>query len=601
MAGRIPEQIINEVLDRNDIVEVISGYIPLKKAGANYKALCPFHHEKTPSFMVHPAKQIFHCFGCGVGGNVFHFIMKHERLEFPEAVRQLAGRVGVVIPETGNAAREDSSLTAQVFRANEIAGKYFRESLFHPQKGTAGRTYLERRGIKPETISEFGLGYAPDFWSGLIDFARGQGIDEPALLRAGLVIPREGKSGNYDRFRGRLMFPILDLKRRIVGFGGRMLADGTPKYINSPETVVYTKGKCLYGLENARDAIRQQDAVAIVEGYFDLITCFQEGIKNVVASSGTALTPDHARVIRRFTRNVVLIYDADQAGEQATLRGLDLLLEEELQVQIVGLPTGFDPDSFVRRQGAEALNRMIREAQSLFDYKLQLLLKKFGTRKVENKIGIIQEMLPTITRVKNAVLASSYVRQLAERLDVREEAVRAELKKVKGERRVYAAAVPETAGEKEGTARGAEVILLRLMLAGPGMIGRVRERLRPEDFQDRRLRAVVEQLFELPVAGKEPEVETLFNLLPDEAARGKLAEVVMAVPLPPDRETALADCLAWIETDSLKRRLKELSESIENAQEKDDLVRLQDLSREYTELIRNRTRPAGTKLTGKKD
>ncbi|MCX5715812.1 MAG: DNA primase, partial [Candidatus Omnitrophica bacterium] len=421
MAG-IPDNVIDQIQDRIDIVEVIGSYLPLKKAGRNYRGLCPFHHEKTPSFMVSQDKQIFHCFGCGEGGNVFNFLMKYERLEFPEAVRMLAQKAGVVIPERLSAeSKAQSSLSSKLYAANEMASAYFQNVLRQDSLGKKAYAYLLGRGLNDETIKMFRLGFASSSWDDLINYAKQKGTSADILEKSGLAIAKEN-GGYYDRFKERIMFTIFDPKSRILGFGGRVFlppeadqpsadkANNSPKYMNSPETSIYNKGRNLYGLNFTWKFIRDEDEAVIVEGYLDLIVPFQHGIKNMVSSLGTSLTEDQIRLIGRYTKNTVIIFDPDKAGELATLRSLDLLLQEDLSVKVVRLPEGFDPDSFISRYGAQEFKNRIKTGQSLFDYKMSVLLSKYDKSRLEDKAKITGEMLPTIARVQNAVLQSGYIK-----------------------------------------------------------------------------------------------------------------------------------------------------------------------------------------------
>ena len=448
MAGLIPENILEDILSRVDIVEVISGYMPLKRAGRNFKALCPFHREKTPSFMVSPDRQIYHCFGCGESGNAFGFLMQYERLEFPEAVETLAKKCGVTLPESKLLDAQTVSLSTQLYKINELATLFY-EHLLNSEGGLSAKNYLIKRGIKAETIKLFKLGFAADRWDGLMNHLRAKNISLTLLEKAGLILTKEG-GGYYDRFRNRIIFPIFDIKSRTLGFGARVLpapsealssskgkaeGDNTlPKYINSPETPIYIKGRNLYGLNLARDAIRENDYVVVVEGYLDFMMPYQEGLKNIVASLGTALTNEQARLTKRYTHNVVMVYDADDAGELATLRTLDIFIEEGMEVKVVTLPEGFDPDLFVRKNGISAFKEKIEQAQNLFDYKLGILKSRYNPKDIHGKVKITQEMLSTIHKFKNAVLKSEYIKKLAQDLNLEEEPLLQELKKIKEEK-----------------------------------------------------------------------------------------------------------------------------------------------------------------------
>ena len=324
---RIPEDILQRIRDATDIVDLISEHVQLVKKGRNYSGLCPFHDEKTPSFSVDPDRQFYHCFGCGVGGNVFKFIQEIDRVTFVEAVKFLAERTGIALPERSGPSREEDAAADELYRANDLAQKYFHHLLLNDDVGTSARTYLQTRRLSGDTIERFGLGYAPPEWDALLKVAGRRGLSPQILERAGLALPRSTGSGHYDRFRDRIAFPIANLSNRTIAFGARALQpDQEPKYLNSPETSIYHKGRVLYGLSETRDVIRRQDAVLVVEGYMDLISLAQIGIQHVVATSGTALTEDHCRLLARFARQVVLLFDGDAAGSTAAMRALEVLL-----------------------------------------------------------------------------------------------------------------------------------------------------------------------------------------------------------------------------------------------------------------------------------
>jgi DNA primase len=419
MAG-IPENIIDQVRERTDIVEVISRYIPLKRSGRNFKAPCPFHHEKTPSFMVSPVKQIYHCFGCGAGGNVFSFLMKHERMEFPEAVRELAKKAGVTVPEFTKQDKARDSLTEKLYSINNTALSFYSSQLLSEKHSAAARQYIADRRLSARTAEDFKLGYAPRSWTGLLDYLKKSGFSEPALERCGLIL--KGKEGRfYDRFRDRIIFPISDMKGKVRGFGSRVLDNkNQPKYMNSPETPVYNKGSHLYGLNLTWQHIRDENTAIVVEGYLDLITPYQYGVRNIVASLGTALTLDQVRLLKRYAERIILLFDADAAGQGAALRSLDMLVEEEMKVSVAQLEKGSDPDSFVNKYGAEAFKGEIDKAQDIFDFKINALLAMHEHKSLDGKAKIADEMLPLISRVKNGIIQAGYLKRLAEILSIEE-------------------------------------------------------------------------------------------------------------------------------------------------------------------------------------
>ncbi|MEK6727254.1 MAG: DNA primase [Candidatus Omnitrophota bacterium] len=587
MTGRIPDNLIEDILSRVDIVEVVSGYLPLKRAGRNFKANCPFHHEKTPSFMVSPDRQIYHCFGCGESGNAFKFLMRYERMEFPEAVETLAKKTGVVLPQLKDEDHKTISLGTQLYKINELSASFYADNLDSPE-GARAKDYLLKRGLKPQTLKLFKLGVASDKWDGLINYLRTKNIPLSLLEKAGLIVPKES-GGYYDRFRNRIIFPIFDIKSRPVGFGARVMDKSLPKYVNSPETPIYTKGKNLYGLHLAKEGIRDTDSVIVVEGYIDFIIPYQEGIRNVVASQGTALTLEQVRLLKRYTHNVVMVYDGDAAGELATLRSLDIFIEEDMNVMVVPLDEGFDPDSYVRKNGIEKFREKIGQAQNLFDYKLDILRSRYNPRQIEGKASIASAILETIDKFKNAVLKSEYIKRLAQVLDIREESLLQELKKVKQDRPYEA--LENLARKKGQNISPTESLLIKLMLEETELINRIRQSLEPSDFQDARISRIVSIMFDLVEEGKNIVPSVLMNdFFKDEEIAQVLCESMF---LPVDssmehKERIVDDCVQRIKSERLKLRKMHLHQQINEAQTVGDENQLQRLIKEFDSLIKNR-------------
>lgn len=582
----IPENTIEEILSRIDIVELISGYIPLKRAGRSYRALCPFHSEKTPSFMVNPERQIFHCFGCSAGGNVLGFVMQYERLEFPEAVELLAKKAGVPLPKDAYGAHssENQSILTQLYKINQLAVELYFEQLYSAQ-GEAALKYLSKRAVTKDTMQKFKLGFALDRWDGLLNYLRGKGIPLGLIEKAGLIIPKDN-GGYYDRFRNRLIVPIIDNRNRVLGFGARVLDDGLPKYVNSPETPVYSKGKILFGLNAAYEAIRANDSAIIVEGYLDLITPYQAGFKNIVASCGTALTLEQLRLIKRYTHNVVMVYDSDNAGMLATVRSLDLLIEEGLNAQVAGLPEGYDPDGYVRRLGPDKFRELLKGAKDIFDYKMEILKSKYSRVTIANKANIASEMLPTISKFSNMVLKSAYLKKLAEALKVDESSLWSELKKVRNASGAQRAPSLLRARMQPLLASSAtERLLVKLMLEETECIAHLREKISPADFQDRSLAQIVSRMFELFCAGKKIDAKCLVNQCADPQAAQIICEL-LASDHPPaaDRTRMLDDCLRRMKEDLRKLKQQELCEQMKLAQVRKDEFRLRELLAEFQYL-----------------
>lgn len=420
MGGLIPEEFIESVRLATDIVQLVSEYVRLEKRGKNYVGSCPFHQERDPSFTVSSSKQIFYCFGCGAGGNVFKFLMLCENLTFPEAVHRLAARAGIPLPVfTGHTVQFRTQLQERAWEVNCMARDFYRHYLnHHPEAGPA-RSYLERRGLSRETQEIFELGFAPPGWGSLLHFLTTRNCSKEEVVNLGLAVTGD-RGRPYDRFRNRLIFPICNPQGRVIGFGGRVLDDDSqPKYLNTPETIVFNKGQVLYGLHLARPAIREEGFAIIMEGYMDVITAHQYGIRNAVASLGTSLTVEQGKLLLRYTKDVVIAYDADAAGVAATLRGLDLLQNLGCRVKVVTVPEGKDPDEYIRQHGKEKWQRLVERAESLLDYKLRRAIEKGDTTP-----AILAQVLPNLASMPGELEREEGIKQVAARLSLSWEGVR---------------------------------------------------------------------------------------------------------------------------------------------------------------------------------
>jgi DNA primase len=416
---RFDDSKIEEIKSRVDIVELVSEYVTLKKAGRNYSGLCPFHQEKTPSFTVNREKQIFYCFGCGQGGNAITFLMKIANKTFPEAIKDLAEKTGVILPLRliGNEGREKDTLREGISSLNLRAAQQFARNLYS-SAGKVARDYLQNRGITEETVKQFRLGYAPDTWRSLTDFINGGGASLKLAEQAGLIIA--GKEGSYyDRFRGRLIFPIENVFGEIVAFGGRILEKGEPKYLNSPESPVYIKGRNLYGLQKTKEEIRKKRFALIVEGYFDLISLWNAGIGNVVATLGTALTRDHLELLRRYTVEVVALFDPDEAGRKALDRSLELFLGMSMRAKALVLPGGLDPDDYVKKFGKDKLEELIADAQPLSDYYIENVLG--GGKTFEEKREKIKTAIEFLSKINDKKEKDLFIKRIAEKTGLDQE------------------------------------------------------------------------------------------------------------------------------------------------------------------------------------
>lgn len=428
---KIPRGFSEELRNQADILKIVGDYVSLKKKGNNYWACCPFHNEKTPSFSVNPSKGLFKCFGCGKGGDAVTFVMEIEGAPFPEAVKTVAEKCGIAVPVVADDQRdyeERDRQRADLLQLNAWATEFFEQNLTETAEGRRGLAYLEGRGITEATRQQFRLGYGPNSWDAMSSFLRSRGASTTQIERSGLVTLKEA-GGFYDRFRGRLMFPICDTQGRPVAFGGRIIGEGEPKYLNSPETAVYTKGQHLFGLGYSRDSIRNKDFAILVEGYLDFLIPFQEGVRNLVASLGTALTENQVRLLGRYTRKIVVNFDPDSAGVAATKRSLELLLGEGFKVNVLTLPDNLDPDEFIRARGADGYLRLLKNSQPFLDYIVEQAVGANDQKSPSGKVETINAILPYIKLVKDKMELQQYIPLIAEKLKIDHEVVFKEFRK----------------------------------------------------------------------------------------------------------------------------------------------------------------------------
>lgn len=499
----IPDDMVEEVRAAADIVDVIGEFVQLKKAGREYKANCPFHEERTPSFYVVPAKGFYKCFGCGKSGDVFSFVMERQGLDFVEAVKHVAGRAGVQVREVKRS-QEEEDPNRPLYEINGFARDWFRRQLEDATVGAAAREYLEGRGISADVCERYGLGFAPDEWRALRDAAAKHGLEEELMLEVGLLGSSERSREPYDRFRGRIMFTIESRSGRVIAFGGRILEGDTkdaPKYLNSPETPIYHKGSNLYGLSWARHSIRREESALVVEGYMDVVSLAAHGFENVVAPLGTALTPEQAKLLSRYTKRVLLLFDSDAAGLRATFKAGDTLLEVGLHPAVVTLPPGEDPDTLVRSEGREGLEQYLDQAVDVLDRKLQILDEKDYFSSIERTRSAVDRLLPTIRAASDPALRDIYVAKVADRTGVRRETLEAEMKRAASgsapTRVATPPSVPRIAAHRVPKL-GAERILLLLMTKNPDFVERAGEHVGAGDFVDVAYRTIFQALLDDP-------------------------------------------------------------------------------------------------------
>jgi len=603
--GRRPHNLaytLDDVRERTDLVAVVSRYVSLRRAGRRLVGLCPFHQEKTPSFSVDPEKQLWHCFGCSEGGNVFQFLMKVENLPFAEAAERLAREAGIELESRRQGAQRTSEQDL-LARINLEAAGFFRRSL-QGEPGAAARAYLAERGLPQQVVDEFGLGYSLPAWDSLFSYLRSTGYPAGAIVRAGLCVPRPRGEGCYDRFRGRLMFPILDHDDRVVGFGGRLLPGADTanrqeaKYLNSPETPLFSKGKMLYGLNLARKEMARAGRAIIVEGYLDLITCHQFGFPETVATLGTALTEDHLRVLRRYTNRVYTAFDADSAGLAATLRSRELFEQAGLEARVLVMPAGHDPDTLLRAQGREALQQALAAAPDVVAYQLELIARGF-TGESGSEARVAKEAVPVLASVRNAVARDAYVAHLADilaqgsgsRARALEQALREELRKAarapRNLRRVAWAPAPESAPAPPKRGPVAERVVLAAMLQGEHWRASAAEKLGEQHF----VHALHRELFRALVAGngKADQVtgDPRFAALAADLG-AQYGEIV-------DEDGTFTGAVERLEEARLRRRVQELDRQISAQRENETNA---DLLREYLNTRKLLSQLTGRRSTG---
>lgn len=571
---------VEEIKNRLDIVEVIGSYIKLQKAGQNYRALCPFHSEKRPSFFVSPTRQIWHCFGgCGIGGDVFKFVMQIEGVEFGDALRILAQKAGVELK------RQDPKIKSErkkLYEICELATKFFEKQLAESKTGHTVKEYLLGRKITEDSLRKWRVGYAPDVWQGLSDFLDGRGYKKEEIEKAGLALTSD-KGSFYDRFRGRIIFPIFDLNSQVIGFGGRVFgeqreAKEIAKYVNTPQTILYDKSSVLYGLNNSKLGIRQKDACLLVEGYVDVIMAFQAGFENVVATSGTALTSFQLKILKRYSDNLLTAFDMDVAGDMATKRGIDLAQNQGFNVKVVTLPAGLDPADLVAKDPQD-LEKRVKEAKSILDFYFDTTFSQFDKETPEGKESISKILLPVIKRIPNKIIQSHWTGELANKLGAKESDVETEMQKVRIERPMFL----EEEKPKEVIALRSRKDLLEerlatLIIKCPGN----KECMTQEQISGC-ASPVKEILFKLKegVELEKEQDEKLIDCFNRLALAAEVEEIEEKDVLP-----EINNCLKALQSLDIKGRLTEISQAIKKAEQSNDAETLKKLVQDFYQLAK---------------
>lgn len=577
-----PDELVEEVRAKNDIVDVISDYVRLQKKGSSYFGLCPFHNEKSPSFSVSRTKQMYYCFGCGAGGNVFTFIMEYENYSFLEALKFLADRAGVELPEQeySREARQRADLKAILLEINKAAANYFYVQL-KSQRGVQPLAYLKSRELSDETITAFGLGYSNKYSNDLYQYLKSKGYRDEHISQAGLISIDE-KQGAYDKFWNRVMFPIMDVNNRVIGFGGRVMGDGKPKYLNSPETIIFDKSRNLYGLNRAR--ISRKPYFLICEGYMDVISLHQAGFTNAIASLGTALTPGHASLIKRYVNEVYLTYDSDEAGTKAALRAVPILRDVGIMAKIIRMDPYKDPDEFIKNLGAEAFEERISKARNGFMFSLEILERNYDMASPEGKTEFMKETARRLTEFEEEIERNNYIEAVASAYHVGH----GDLRKLVSKMAIQTGLAkpvnrPKSTQsrdkEKEDGIRKSQKILLTWMTSDEEVFRQICKIIKPEDFEKGLYRKVAELLY-AQYENKEPNPAAIMNHFTDEEEHREVASLfhtrIQELSTIKEQEKALSETVLRVKKHSVEEAMKKL--------EPTDIAGLQRLMEEKRKL-----------------
>ncbi|MGD9279697.1 MAG: DNA primase [Desulfobacterales bacterium] len=593
MAIFIPEDKILEIKNAADIVDLVSEVVHLKKAGKNFVGLCPFHTEKTPSFTVSPEKQIFYCFGCGAGGNIFSFLMKNDGLTFPEAARSLARRYGIDIPRRSLTPEQKKRMGEResLLKINQQAMDFFSRALRRGTSGQAAMAYLNDRGLSSEIIDRFNIGYAPRGWDNLLKFFSKKGVSLIRVERSGLILPKKDGRGYYDRFRDRIIFPIIDVNHSVIGFGGRVLDDTLPKYLNSPETAVYNKSRSLYGLHLSKDKCRQSQTVYIVEGYLDLLTLHQHGIENAVATLGTALTAEHVRMLSRYVPRMILVYDSDEAGIRSALRCIDIFWkehvdfsrgdvfsEEKADTHILVLPDGHDPDSFLREKGTGPFENAASHAPGIISFLLEQSIGMHGLS-TEGKIRVVADLQGPLSAINDNVARTLYIKQLAERIGLEENVI---LEKVRADSSLREKNdIGRQTNIADQNASRLEQQVIAMMLQFPAILPEIKNYSVIEFIENRDLQAIGKTILERGISSVE-QISELLSLI-DNPEQQRLISALSLVEESWDESGCMKLIIQFVKKGQ-RRRDRQILDRIKAAEKENDQETLIRLLKEKQKL-----------------
>lgn len=577
----IDPAIIEEIRNKADIVSIISEYVPIKKRGKNYLGLCPFHSEKKPSFTVSPEKQLFHCFGCGEGGNIFAFLMKIENIDFVEAVEILGGKLGIEVKGGERLSKKERSEREKIYEVVRMATTFFQKNL--PDK--KAEEYLKQRNINLETAKAFMMGYALDNWDSLSKYLVGRGVHPSLIEKAGLTLKRDKDEGFYDRFRGRLIFPICNLRGAPVGFGGRVLGEDEPKYLNSPDSPIYSKGEILYGLNLSKEEIKKNKKAIIVEGYMDLITSFQSGTRAAVATLGTALTLNQAKLLQRFAKEVILAFDCDSAGGTATERSVELLRSLGLNVKVAELAEGKDPDEYIRIKGNAAFENTIKNAIPWMEYKIKRIAARYNVAEIEGRAAAIREVASILSREKDSIIQKEYINMAASLLKTDKDTISSEVKRLS----YYKGASIRNRGLQRVTEKPtskliqAEKCLVKLALENEDALASLKKNLSPDEFTEGRLKEIVKSI----ISGESSSLKTLPHKVLEtisEESKKILSRILLEDGPSEAKEKILSDCINTIKECRMKRELDNLRSEIQEEEKAGHLDKVKSLHKEFVDL-----------------
>ncbi len=571
----IPKEKVEEIREKSDIVAIISEYLPIKKRGKNYLALCPFHSEKTASFTVSQDKQLFHCFGCGEGGNVFAFIMKMEKMDFPEAVGFLAEKIGIEVEKSkGNAALK--TYKDHLYEITEMACKFFRANL-ESNRGESARAYVSTRKISPETEGKFRLGFAEDDFGALFKHLLSRGAKVEDIEAVGLILPRKEKTGYYDRFRGRLMFPICDVRGRVIGFSGRALKDEPPKYLNSPDSVIFSKGDNLFGLNLGKDEIKKRKYSILVEGNVDVLSAHEAGFQNTVAPLGTAFTLNQAKLLKRFADIVVLAFDSDAAGFAASERAYEVLNEAELMVRILDLGKYKDPDEFIKAEGPKAFEDKLKVSMPAMEFKVHRIISRYNIKEIEPRSRAAYEVAGLLAKEKDRIVQKEYLKLAAKLIGTDEELLTAEMRKRSFYKRSYGAPLKAITKRPPDKVAEAEKSLIYLALTSEEAYGLIKEGIELDELSDPNYREIFNKLETIPAIHLE-------EVLGSEDQKRIVRESLLSESPAADISLMVKDCINVVKGFNIKKQIDRVRQDINEQEKSGNFETVKKLNSEYKSL-----------------